>query len=164
MGIVLPSCLRRCWLTDWLTATLLLALASRVILTSESQGTHESQIQSHSHKVTLRLTVYRQSIRLGAKPLEITTRDWFLKVNPCGYSPYVTSPLLRGWICLLWIGFTFVKCMYPTYSLLLKILPFARLLLSCLVVLRYPKPWLKSSRNSDRNWTEREGRSSRYSC
>jgi hypothetical protein len=36
--------------------------------------------------------------------------------------PNLTSSLTRGWICLLWIGFAFFKCMYRTYSMLLKIL------------------------------------------
>jgi hypothetical protein len=30
---------------------------------------------------------------------------------------------MRGWVCLLWIGFAFIKCMYRTYSMLLKNLP-----------------------------------------
>jgi hypothetical protein len=49
---------------------------------------------------------------------------FFLQLNPCSHSPYVTSSLTRGWVCLLWIGLTFVKCTYRTYSMLLKILPF----------------------------------------
>jgi hypothetical protein len=49
----------------------------------------------------------------------------YLQLNPCRHSPYVTSSLTRGWVCLLWMGFAFVKCMYRTYSMLLKILPFA---------------------------------------
>jgi hypothetical protein len=47
---------------------------------------------------------------------------FFLQLNTCGRSPYVTSTLTRGWVCLLWIGFNFVKCTYRTYSMLLKIL------------------------------------------
>jgi hypothetical protein len=37
----------------------------------------------------------------------------------------LTLSLMRRWVCLLWIGFAFVKCTYRTYSMLLKILPFA---------------------------------------
>jgi hypothetical protein len=48
-----------------------------------------------------------------------------LQLNPCGHSPYVTSSLTRGWVCLSWIGFAFVKCTFRTYSMLLKILPCA---------------------------------------
>jgi hypothetical protein len=32
-----------------------------------------------------------------------------LQLNLCGHSPYVTFSLTRGWVCLLWIGFVFVK-------------------------------------------------------
>jgi hypothetical protein len=59
-------------------------------------------------KVTLRLAVYHQSVRLGVKPLE--TQDQILfQVNPCGHSPYVTSSLTRRWVCLLWICLAFCK-------------------------------------------------------
>jgi hypothetical protein len=33
-------------------------------------------------------------------PLE-THEQYFFKLNTCGYSPYVTSSLTRGWICRL---------------------------------------------------------------
>jgi hypothetical protein len=46
------------------------------------------------------------------------------ELNPCTHSPYA-APLTRGWVCLLWIGFNFVKCIYHAYSKLLKILPCA---------------------------------------
>jgi hypothetical protein len=39
--------------------------------------------------ITLRLAVYRQSVRFGAKPLE--THDQIFFFNPCVLSPYVTS-------------------------------------------------------------------------
>jgi hypothetical protein len=51
-------------------------------------------------RVTLRLTVYRQSVRLGAKPLESHDQRCF-QLNNCGYNPYVTSFLRRGWVCRL---------------------------------------------------------------
>jgi hypothetical protein len=55
-------------------------------------------------RVTLRLAVYRQSIRLGDKPLETHDSSFFIfQLNICDYSPYVrvTSSLTRGWVCLL---------------------------------------------------------------
>jgi hypothetical protein len=55
-------------------------------------------------KVTLRLAVYRQSVRLGAKLLEAHDQRFiitFLQLKPCGRSPYVTSSLTGGWVCLL---------------------------------------------------------------
>jgi hypothetical protein len=47
-------------------------------------------------RVTLRPAVYLQS----AKPLEIHSQKFF-QLNICGHSPYVTSPLTRGWACRL---------------------------------------------------------------
>jgi hypothetical protein len=73
-------------------------------------------------RVTLRRAVYRQSVHLGAKPLEAHDHRFF-QLNPCGHSPYATSFLTRGWVCLLWVGFVFVKWTYRTCSTILKILP-----------------------------------------
>jgi hypothetical protein len=54
-------------------------------------------------RVTLQLAVYRQSVRLGDKPLE--THDQyilsFFQRNPCGYNPYVTPSLTRRRVCRL---------------------------------------------------------------
>jgi hypothetical protein len=36
-------------------------------------------------RVTLRLAVYRQSFRLGAKSLETHDQRFFLQLNPCGH-------------------------------------------------------------------------------
>jgi hypothetical protein len=47
-------------------------------------------------KVTLRLTVYRQSFLL-----RLTTTNFIFQLNPCGHSPYVPSTLTRGWVCRL---------------------------------------------------------------
>jgi hypothetical protein len=76
-------------------------------------------------KVTLGMAVYHQSAPLGTKSLEAYDLRYFLQLNPCGHSYYVTSSLRKGWICLLWIVWSFVKCTYLTYSMLLKILAFA---------------------------------------
>jgi hypothetical protein len=38
---------------------------------------------------------------LAPSPLKLTTRVFFLQLTPCGHSPYVTSSLTRGWVCLL---------------------------------------------------------------
>jgi hypothetical protein len=55
-------------------------------------------------RVTLWIVVYRQSVRLGTETLVDHYQRFFLfQLNPCGHSPYVTSSLMRGWICLLWI-------------------------------------------------------------
>jgi hypothetical protein len=53
-------------------------------------------------RVTLRLAVYRQSVRLGDSPLE--THDQYFYFPPEHlrlYIPYVMSSLTRGWICRL---------------------------------------------------------------
>jgi hypothetical protein len=74
-------------------------------------------------RVTVRLTVYRQSVRLGDKPLEDHDQSFFLlQPNPCGHRPYVTYSLTRGWICPLWRCLASVKCTYRTCSTLLNIL------------------------------------------
>jgi hypothetical protein len=57
-------------------------------------------------RVTLKLAVYCQSVRLGAKSLEAHDQKLFFRLNPCGH-----------------IGFAFVKCTCRTCSMLLKILP-----------------------------------------
>jgi hypothetical protein len=62
---------------------------------------------------------------LVPSPLRLTTRDLSLQLNACGHSPYATSTLTRGWICLLWICSAFVKCKFRTYSMILKILSYA---------------------------------------
>jgi hypothetical protein len=62
---------------------------------------------------------------LAPGSLRLMTRDFYFQLNLCSHNPYVRSCLMRGWVCLLWIGFTFVKCTYCTYSMLLKILAFA---------------------------------------
>jgi hypothetical protein len=49
-------------------------------------------------KVTLQLAVYRQSVRLSAKPLEDHHQISFQR-NHCGHSPYVTCSLTRRWGC-----------------------------------------------------------------
>jgi hypothetical protein len=46
-------------------------------------------------RVTLRLAVYRQSVRLGAKLLETHGQNSSSQLNTCGHSPYITSSLTR---------------------------------------------------------------------
>jgi hypothetical protein len=38
---------------------------------------------------------------LAARPLKLTTSNFIFHLNTCGRSPYVTSPLTRGWVCRL---------------------------------------------------------------
>jgi hypothetical protein len=38
---------------------------------------------------------------LATSPLRPTTRILIFQLNTCGYSPYVTSSLTRGWVCSL---------------------------------------------------------------
>jgi hypothetical protein len=44
---------------------------------------------------------------LGSRSLRTAITDFFSQLNPCGYSPYVTSSLTRKWVCLLWICLVF---------------------------------------------------------
>jgi hypothetical protein len=50
-------------------------------------------------RATLRLAVYHQSVHLGAKPLETHCQNFYFKLNTCSHSPYVTSSLVRWWVC-----------------------------------------------------------------
>jgi hypothetical protein len=52
-------------------------------------------------RVTLRLAVYRQSVRLGYKPLEIHDQQLFLQLNTCFHSPNTASYQTRRWVCSL---------------------------------------------------------------
>jgi hypothetical protein len=38
---------------------------------------------------------------LATNPLRLMTSDFIFQPNTCGYSPYVTSSLTRGWVCHL---------------------------------------------------------------
>jgi hypothetical protein len=115
------SQLTDCFQTDWLSNRSLLTL---------------------THRVTLRLAIYRQLVRLGAKPIEAHGQTFFLKLNPCSHSPYATFSPPRGWGCLLWIGFVFVKCTYRTYNMLLKNLSCALYTIPLLVQALQSRPRL----------------------
>jgi hypothetical protein len=59
-----------------------------------------SESESERVRVALRLTVYRQSVRLGTMPLE--THDLpFFQLYTCDHSPYLKSTLTRGLVCRL---------------------------------------------------------------
>jgi hypothetical protein len=38
---------------------------------------------------------------LATSPLRLTTSNFIIQLNPCGYSPYLISSLTRGWVCRL---------------------------------------------------------------
>jgi hypothetical protein len=76
-------------------------------------------------KVTLQLAVFCQSVHPGNKPLEIHDQSFLFKLIPCGHGRYVTTSLMGRCDCLLRICLTFHQEYYLTYSMLLKILPFA---------------------------------------
>jgi hypothetical protein len=38
---------------------------------------------------------------LATSPLRLKTSNFIFQVNTCNYSPYVTSPLTRDWVCRL---------------------------------------------------------------
>jgi hypothetical protein len=53
-------------------------------------------------RVTLRRSVYRQSVRLDSNTLETHGQSlFFFQFNAYGHSPYITSFLTRGWVCRL---------------------------------------------------------------
>jgi hypothetical protein len=45
--------------------------------------------------------VLRRSVCLGDKHLETHDQNLFFQLNTCGHSPYVTSSLMRRWVCRL---------------------------------------------------------------
>jgi hypothetical protein len=52
-------------------------------------------------RITLRLTVSRQSVRLDGKPLRLTSSNFIFQLNTSCCSLYVTSSLTRTWVCNL---------------------------------------------------------------
>jgi hypothetical protein len=87
-----------------------------------SACTHSAALASRD---TVRLAVCSQSDHLGDKPLENHDYSFCFQLSPFDNSPYVTSSLTKGRVCLLWIRLAFAKCTYRTYSVLLKTLPCA---------------------------------------
>jgi hypothetical protein len=71
---------------------------------SQLQSQSQNQSQSQSHFTTGGLLPIISSWR---QPLETHDQRFFFRINPCGHTPYVTSPLTRRWVCLLWIRLAF---------------------------------------------------------
>jgi hypothetical protein len=53
------------------------------------------------------------------------------QLTACSCSPHITFSQTRGWVCLLWIGLTSVKCAHRIYSVLLNICCFCAIYKSC---------------------------------
>jgi hypothetical protein len=70
------------------------SVSSAQVLSSQSPVLN-SVIYSLKVIVTLRLSVYGQSVYLGVRLLETHDR-FFIQLNPCGHSPYVISSLTRN--------------------------------------------------------------------
>jgi hypothetical protein len=81
-----------------------------------NQSQSESESQSY-------FTIDGLPVRLVVKLLGPTPIDFF-QLNSCGNSPYITSSLTR-WFVSYEYAWPFVKCIFRTYSMLLKIIPFA---------------------------------------
>jgi hypothetical protein len=62
-------------------------------------------------RVTLGLAVYRQSVRLADKPLVTHDQQFFIQLNICIHSPYVTSSLMRGRVCSLQLLLAFASAL-----------------------------------------------------
>jgi predicted solute-binding protein len=64
--------------------------------------------------VTLRLADYRQTVRLGDKALETHDHNNFVcQLTTCGYRPYVTSSLTKGWVCRLQLLMVLASAVIP---------------------------------------------------
>jgi hypothetical protein len=50
-------------------------------------GRDRNPLKTNRVSVTLRLAVYRESVRLSAEPLEAHEQSFFLQLNLYGYSP-----------------------------------------------------------------------------
>jgi hypothetical protein len=55
----------------------------------------------HHIRVSLRLTVYRQSFPSWRQAPWDSRQHFFFQPNTCFHGPYVTSSLTRGWVCTL---------------------------------------------------------------
>jgi hypothetical protein len=82
-------------------------------------------LNTEEFEVTLRLPVYRQSVRLGLNHLRLTTRDLVFQLN-LAFIVLTWHPLCLDVFASYIYAWRFVKCTYRTYGVLLKILPFAR--------------------------------------
>jgi hypothetical protein len=85
-------------------------------------------------KITFRPAVYHQSDRLGFKPLKTHDQrffNWNLTVIVLIYHPRWRED---GFVSYEY-AWSFVKCTYHTYSMLLKILPFV--LYTCTILCQY---------------------------
>jgi hypothetical protein len=71
------------------------------VISSQPPVQISSQLQWVRVRVTLQLAAYRQSVRLGDNPFETHNQYFFSQLNTCGYRPYTTSSLTRGWVCRL---------------------------------------------------------------
>jgi hypothetical protein len=69
---------------------------------------------NRNHKIIKRLFVFSKSKSellcdwrftvnqfVLTSPLRLTTSNFIFKLDPSGYSPYVTSSMTRGWVCRL---------------------------------------------------------------
>jgi hypothetical protein len=84
-----------------------------------SLATHDSDLRLINFGVSVRVTYdwkFTDNLVLAPSPWGSRPEIFFLQLNPCDHSSYVTSSLTRGWGCLLWIGFAFMKCMYCTIA------------------------------------------------
>jgi hypothetical protein len=96
-----PRCTQVCYLP---TAFKLLYVYDYTTKLSRQQAQFIQNQVKGKVGVTLWLAVYRQSVHLGVKPLETHDQCFYIYIytlNPCGNSPYVTSCLMRRWVCLL---------------------------------------------------------------
>jgi hypothetical protein len=59
-------------------------------------------------KISLLLAVYHQSVLPRSETLETHSQNFFFQLNTY-HSPYVTSSLMRGWICSLQLLLAFVR-------------------------------------------------------
>jgi hypothetical protein len=73
-------------------------------LTQQPPSLHSTELHSDSKSESELLYDWQFTANqfvLATSPLRLTTSNFFFQLNTCGYSPYVTSSLTRGWVCRL---------------------------------------------------------------
>jgi hypothetical protein len=76
--------------------------------TADSSSSSLSQGQSQSYFTTDGLPPITSSLRQA--PLRLATSNFIFQLNTCGYSPYVTSSLMRSWVCLFFTSHHTIRC------------------------------------------------------
>jgi hypothetical protein len=97
--IITAHTLNASWSSLWRIPPKNLSLTSDCLERRLSEEcSEERERESHSY---LRLRFTANQFVLATSPLRPKSRIFIFQLNTCGYSPYATSTLTRGWVCRL---------------------------------------------------------------